>query len=279
MLSKILKYEMKAVFKPMLILNALTLLSTLIGFFYVANLDVEGILHSNDNESAGMMLILGFLYIVGLAIVSLVSYLVLLIRYGKTMFGSNGYLSWTLPVKRSTLINGKILNGLIWNLINTTITMGCFCWLLCFYVAKAGVKFHDLIVGIPTEITWHFILPTMGMVVLSVISAVFVGYFCITVGQLLKEHKVLGTIIAFVGVYIVQQVATTLVMVGGGFFTYMNGDSEVYFRASATSVGIGAGDFRIVDIMMAGQALVTIVIALIAFTACHMIPRKKLNLD
>ena len=100
MLSKILKYEMKAVFKPMLILNALTLLSTLIGFFYVANLDVEGILHSNNNESAGMMLILGFLYIVGLAIVSLVSYLVLLIRYGKTMFGSNGYLSWTLPVKR-----------------------------------------------------------------------------------------------------------------------------------------------------------------------------------
>ncbi len=274
MLSKILKYEMKATIKPMAIINAMVIFSTIIGFFYVANLDVEEILRTENSTSFAIMLMLGIMYIVGLAISSFVSYLVILIRYGKTMYGSNGYLSWTLPVKRGTLINGKLINGVIWSIVNIVICVGSFCWLLAFYLSKAGVNLHDVIHGIPSEITGHFILPMLMLLLIGVIASVFIGYFCITVGQLMKEHKVLGTIIAFVGVYIVQQVANTIVIVGGGFFSYMNQPT-----VHATATGFDMEYLGIYDTMVYGQIAVILVIALVSLVACHLIPRKKINLD
>lgn len=276
MLGKLLKYEMKAVVKPMVFLNALVIFSTLIGFFYVMKVDVGNIVENeNDIRYSGMML-LGFLYIAGVALTYFISYILLLLRYGKSMYGANGYLSWTLPVKRRTLIHAKMLNGILWNFWNTALCFACVIWLIALFMTKAGINMGELFREIPPVILHHFMLPTVAIVCINVFTVIFIGYFCITVGQLMKEHKVLGTIVSFVGVYIVQQVATTVVMLAGGFFSFMN---DPNFQTIMNSGELKYTFWKFYDSLFLGQIIILLVFAAVTYTCCHLIPRKRINLD
>ncbi len=267
---------MKAVVKPMVFLNALVIFSTLIGFFYVMKVDVGNIVENeNDIRYSGMML-LGFLYIAGVALTYFISYILLLLRYGKSMYGANGYLSWTLPVKRRTLIHAKMLNGILWNFWNTALCFACVIWLIALFMTKAGINLGELFRAISPAILHHFMLPTVAIVCINVFTVIFIGYFCITVGQLMREHKVLGTIVSFVGVYIVQQVATTVVMLAGGFFSFMN---DPNFQTIMNSGELKYTFWQFYDSLFLGQIIILLVFAAVTYTCCHLIPRKRINLD
>lgn len=127
MFSKLLKYDFKSVKKyglPLIIVSwGLALFGAIMGFFVGKN-----IMNAVDNDAAIFSTGLGAIGIIGLiyalAICASVVALFVYVDFYKSLCTDQGYLTFTLPVKSTTLLNSKLVNSLIWNLMSAVTIIG-----------------------------------------------------------------------------------------------------------------------------------------------------------
>ena len=74
-----------------------------------------------------MLMFSGFLLcsVLSLFTACAVTLIFVFIRYYKNFFTDEGYLTFTLPVKRSTLLNAKTVNAMIWGLLLIAFIIAC----------------------------------------------------------------------------------------------------------------------------------------------------------
>ncbi len=124
MLGKVMKHEWKSVSGVGGLLLCVLLGCTLLGVAYIASPLFGAMMGWNSNNDAGLVMVAGMFGFFGIMIFVLVFSCVtfgmmvyLGIRFCKSMYAEEGYLTQTLPVKSSTLILGKLLVSGIWVLI------------------------------------------------------------------------------------------------------------------------------------------------------------------
>ena len=116
MLKKLLKYDLIALFKYWWIAAITTFGISILGGFAVSILRVS---YSNDaTENVPKVLTVLSLTSVPIIVLSFAVFAILVsilifIRYYKNFFTDEGYLTFTLPVKRTQLINSKIISSVI----------------------------------------------------------------------------------------------------------------------------------------------------------------------
>lgn len=213
MLSKLFRYDMKALFRMMLPLTLSVLGTTLAGTAAVRILvEMSKNSHRMDNPFTGLfMASMGML--VFAAVMALVAYAVIaavfiFYRYYKNLFTDEGYLTFTLPVSPGQILFSKSAAGILWSLISFVVIV--FCSVVMILVG-GGVDLGDVVDAI-TEIfrsLWGYmgldsvllaIESILGML-LSLVSSLLLCYLSITLGStVVRRHKVMASIGIYLGI-------------------------------------------------------------------------------
>jgi len=127
MFAKLLKYDFKSVKKyglPLIIVSwGLALVGMLIGFLVGRNIS-----NSVDTDLAIMTTGMGFIGVIGLvygvAICASIVALFVYVDFYKSLCTDQGYLTFTLPVRSTTLLNSKLVNSFIWNIMSFVTIVG-----------------------------------------------------------------------------------------------------------------------------------------------------------
>lgn len=283
MLSKLIKHEWKRFWKVPAGVCAFLILYTLIGSitFYTP-------LWDSSYGVVRLILILGSIsYIFVLMAPLVVLYVFIGYRFYQNFYTDEGYLMHTLPVTKNQLILSKTIVAFIWSLIAALVT-GLSIFLLILMISTSarygqltfGEFFGDLyhsmkliipefeqIFGVPF---WLFTLICIVLFLISCLYSVLLIFGCMSVGHLWKKHPVAGGILAYVGMNILMQILS-LILVAGNITRFLPyADQEAGFEAAYRSYMFST---------LADGAIVNLIGIVLFYFITHLILSRKLNLN
>ncbi len=214
MLGKVLKYDIKAsakMFLPMYLIVIVVSVLTLVC------VKVLGEVENQIADFVGGTTIL--MYVVALIALMILTSIFLIVRFYKNFATDEAYLTFTLPVKTSSLVISKQINGIFWNLISIVV-FGAALFIVLgepLIINLDSVKWYltRLFLPIYAELRGLSIVVKVGMVLMIVLPFIFNLtniYASIAMGQMYTRHKVRGAVLAYIGLYIAQSMFTNAVM-------------------------------------------------------------------
>jgi len=216
MLGKLLKHEFRATGRLMLpALGAVLVLAVL------ANLSIRFIQISN---SVFLTVLLGLViaaFVIGVIAVSIMTIVLMVMRFYRNLLKDEGYLMHTLPVSVHELVWSKLIVSFVW----FTVTF-LLIWLvvLLTVLIQTGTDLGQLIAGLPSwaEIRDFLAKAGLGMGDLwllggEMLLAAIVGglytclhfYAAMALGHMFSKDKVLLSILFFVGLSIALSILQT----------------------------------------------------------------------
>ena len=220
MLKKLLKYDLKAVFKYWWIAAISTLgLSVLGGFAVTVLRDTV----STEPEKK-VPIILEILSSIALPLVYLgfialgiLTVIMIFARYYKNFFSDEGYLTFTLPVKKSELINSKVIMGVISSLATSFVVLvniiiilviGFFDNIIKPDFWKEFSEFFSEVFKALGVYTFVYVLEIILVVFLANLLSTLFLYDCVAIASMLvKKAKVITAIGIY---YVANGVISTL---------------------------------------------------------------------
>lgn len=285
MLGKLLKYEWKGLCSPLLILLVV------LGGTTALTCGVILTINPKYDETIAwysmMALILSvFLYYFGLIGSTLGTMLIIAIRFYKTCYTDQGYLTHTLPVSSKLLLNAKILASIFtYLLMLLAIAATIF---IIIQVAMHHIfslmpgdydqlrreflrEFSSLIYDFGDELGISFgayITYLIIYFIIAIIAKIVTVLGCVSLGQLYAKHRVIGAIIAYFIVKFIMQIIS--------YFCSL----PMYTRMIVTdSHNSDLTPFGIMSPSMNLTLLMTVIVAIgMYFVNLHMMT-KRLNLE
>lgn len=223
MLGKLLKHEWKAVWKvPVLIIVILMITAVVAGLTFALPIwDSEWV----GLPLSGMMLMLMFYFAMIATVLGIMIYFA--VRYYKNMFTDEGYLTHTLPVTARQLLLNKVITMSVWNLLATiavAVSIFVFFMIMLLSLAPKDSSFaRELIEAVrlwPEALKSpymdgfeSFCFGTLVVVLVSAFSNTMMLIGAITLGQMVRKHRILGAVGAYFGFQFIIQIFTTVVFV------------------------------------------------------------------
>ena len=137
MLGKLLKYDIKALWKMML-----PLILSALGVSVVGTIALRIMVEMSrssvrmENPFSGLFIaslgMIVFVAVMGLIAFGVISTVFILYRYYKNLFTDEGYLTFTLPVTPHEILLSKTINGIIWSVVTTVVTVVCAAIMIVF---------------------------------------------------------------------------------------------------------------------------------------------------
>lgn len=214
MLSKLIKHEWKILFKHNSIIFLTLLLATI-----TASLTL--IISGNINHYSPIALfpVLFFYYLI-LITVPLATLIVFAIRYYKSCYGNEGYLTNTLPVSSSKIVFSKLFTGALYMLIVSFFLLLSMATVIISWLAfSKDLPLDELSLSLQTfpsfkEVTNLsiplFIIIILVILVLSSFSSISMAIGSVSLGHLWKKHKIFGSLVSYVGIYFVIQIISLI---------------------------------------------------------------------
>ena len=247
MLGKLLKHEWKAVWKiPVLLIGILLAAAMMAGFtFHLPIWDSEWV---GLPLSGVMMIITFYVAIIG---VSLGITIYFAVRYYKNMFTDEGYLTNTLPVSSHQLLLSKVITMFSWNIISILAVAASF-WEL-FDMGIWDSPYMQEFGG--------FCVSMIVMVFASAFSGTMTIVASVTIGQMVRRHRILGAFGAYFAIGTVMQIISTVILFPYMISTFDNVYVEtpfplmtvMYLIISAVSVIIGVGLYFLSEYLIRKQ--------------------------
>lgn len=220
MLRKLMKYEFKATGRVML-----PLYGALLGFAIINKIFIGTNMNEiNMDFLGGIPTIITMLgYFATMVAVFVGTIFITVQRFYKNLFGDEGYLMNTIPVKSSQNIVNKLVVSIIWTIISGFIAVTSI-----FVMAYQPGVFKEIIAGFKN------IYPEIGLNIFGIIEFIILGivalahqimmlYASLSIGQLFKSKKLLGAFAGFMIISIVQQSIVGIVGIGGAIL-FANGN-------------------------------------------------------
>lgn len=271
MLGKLLKHEWKAVWKiPVLLIGILLAAAMMAGFtFHLPIWDSEWV---GLPLSGVMMIITFYVAIIG---VSLGITIYFAVRYYKNMFTDEGYLTNTLPVSSHQLLLSKVITMFSWDIISilaiaasVAIFMGMI--ILAFMEPGDGKTIVDGFWELFDMSIWDspymqefegFCVSMIVMVLASAFSNTMTIVASVTIGQMVRRHRILGAFGAYFAIGTVMQIISTVILFPYMISTFDNVYVEtpfplmtvMYLIISAVSVIIGVGLYFLSEYLIRKQ--------------------------
>jgi hypothetical protein len=274
MLKKLLKYDLRSVFRFWWIVALISVGMAVLGGF------AQSILYNNDiprviNLIASIVVFFSYFCMMGLAVLTQV---LLFIRFYRNFFTDEGYLTFTLPVKRETLLNSKVLAGFIAMAAAAAVCALNFSIIFAipeYEVFRSGEFFRGIEEGL-REIPNHLVGPlivigieTLVIAALVLLLSVLFLYCCITFGSMLVKK---GKLFASIGMYygigssIISAMQLILILSVGSITVWMEPISE--WQAPT-----------IVTLILLGGILFLAALCALVYAFTHWMLGRKLNLS
>ena len=208
MFGKLLKHDFTHYLKLWLIGAATALFMSVVGGFCLSRLDE---LYKSDYIFLALIFTLATIVsVVCIVAFYILTTILIVMRYAKNCFSDEGYLTFTLPVKRSAVFNAKFVNAILYDLMSLAVLSLSFTAFL-----GIGVKnfFRDLFDTISifyrtaiSEMGVYFWLYFAMIVLLIILLQLFsrcILYYCVTfAGTKVRKNRIL----AGIGVYYLSSI-------------------------------------------------------------------------
>ena len=248
MLKKLMKYEWKAVRNILLIINAFTVLSTVLGV-----IAINSLASGKDTGEAFPSLVAVLLFVAYYATIIGVSFAMMIyigIRFYRNLYTDEGYLMHTLPVTSRQLVVSKlIVHSGCMLLTGVLIYASIIVLFLPVYIAFADEtpSFVYALKDLYTECRNAFglSLPRIflcGIVatVISTASGILATYCAVSLGQMFRKHRIMGSILCYIAILCLIQTLTTVLLMPQMLLSMSGGsfDLSVYFNNVFLTTGI-----------------------------------------
>lgn len=221
MLGKLIKYDMKALNRFLIVIHGFLLLSAVLGRFLLT----DRISFSKPDETMQLLLALSFLlYFLIIAGVSFGTQLVIVVRFYRNLFSDEGYLSRTLPVSAGQHLLSKTITGTVWCIADFLLLI-LSMWIIAatpsVVTAYNANKAEILeVLGFTGSITVPALLAAMALLLfISALSGIIMLYASVAMGQLFTNHRILGAVVSYFVISTVISIFSLLAMTVTGFFT------------------------------------------------------------
>lgn len=205
MFSKLLKHEWRATAPTLGILNLAVLGTSVLAALLLRSQELQ-----YDGPFAVIIDIVMTFAIIAAVVCALAAEVVLLVRFYKSRFTDQGYLTFTLPVSSHQIFLSSALNMLIWTVISGIVVISSYILFCVIGIGDVLVDIYEEFDGILGQIapefnyTWAVIVQLVTAIPYGIVTSLT----CITVGSVVaKKHKLLG---AFASYYALNLIASTI---------------------------------------------------------------------
>ncbi len=271
MLGKILKYDMKFIARFWWILAVsvvgMTLVASMALRFLISTmvLSVEepSFIEALVSIAAILFLFVSFIAIFGSLVVTEI---MVFVRFYKNFFTDEGYLTFTLPVSRKTLLLSKALNALIWYLLHTLLIVACiFAFVMLaipYQILQPFVREIAYTLSAAWELlgAWLIVYAIEAIVLFSLLSlfTLCIVQLCITIGAIIaKKQKVL----AAVGIYyLTNMIISTVGSITFGilFAGSVDGLTSILFDMPSGRMHLSIAVILLIGIAAVAAAVMTV---------------------
>ena len=272
MLKKMLKHDMRAMWRTA---APLLLVSGIISIVCCGMLYFTFSFAENAENFFAAILVVGSFYVIGAAAIAVLQAVITvftLVRYYKSLFTDEGYLTMVLPMESTTLINEKILFTLIWWAISgVAMIVGFFIAValpIILYDTAIFSDFkglYDMIFGsviTPEYSIWVQLLNVIATI-LSFAESAVLTIASITVGAtVIKRRRLLGAILFYFGISFIRE---NVILVFQSLIDIM--------LVASTNVSLGAVLGTAFNILVSGGILVG------SYLGMRHIFTKKFNIE
>ena len=278
MLKKLLRYDLKSVFKYWWIAAIASIgLSTIGGLclsIATTGKDVPPLI--------AVLIVFAVIFtIFGIIAFSILSLILVYVRFYKNFFTDEGYLTFTLPVKRSQLLNSKLISSVLTMCCTSAILIADIFILLALGIGQPFfdefltpfVQFiSELFVELPIEghlyiFTWA-VLVLISFLLSSIFSTLFL-FACITFAAVITKK---AKVITAIGIYY----AASGVMTGFLQILYMFGFTSIIdwiAELPQNTVKL------FITAILLGITLALALVCLMLYTLEYFMLDRKLNLS
>lgn len=235
----------------------------------------------SDLMSALSSLILA---IIGFALI-IVTFVCIVINFNKSLYGAQGYLSFTLPVKSKGLLGSKAIVSFVWMLLSFIILIAIFLGIYV-YVRSVAVDQYgtDTLTTVKSFLTIYADLPNMATVIKIIILfavSVFADllliimsiYFSVSFANTrqFQKHSIVWSLVFFFGVRIaIKNIIVKLACKALPFMAVANSAGLNF----ATHVAESGNKLFAVNIT---EAIVQIIAIIGLFFATDYLMKSKVN--
>ena len=276
MFAKLLKYDLQSILKHWWIAAVVSVCVAFAGGICISIANVNYTSYSVLQDIAELGIVV---CCIGLAIFYVLSEILVFMRFYKNFYTDEGYLTFTLPVKKSQLLNSKTLMSLI--VYVATALVLAFDVVLMFSVGIGDEIFKDYIIRdilrtireiidiVGLYIPVYMIEAVILFVALRVLSALSI-FICLTISAVIvRKHRVLAAI----GIYYLLGGAVTgfvqTVLLRYNFYRVFERLSELEKPQVLCSV-------MLIGFLVIGVA---VVVSTALYMAQNWLLDKKLNLE
>ncbi len=271
MLTKLLKYEWKASYKIVMLMNLYIIITTAIGIMTL----IAQIWNTESESISSLGALLFIFYFLSIALVSAIATIYIAVRFYRSMYTDEGYLIHTLPVTKNQLLISKTIIATIHIALTSVVVL--LSMVLLFYflatkldpAAKAAIAF-EVNAGDLSELTAAFVankVLKISLIVIyflmSSIDAVLLCFTGISLGQLFTKHKIIGSIICYIGLYSILQILSSFAILPFTGLTLMS-------KISLSTI---------LDIGIMVETVFVIICNILFYFISYYLLNKKLNLD
>lgn len=275
MLGKLMKYEVKSCGRIFFPFYIMVLVFSMIAALFI-NFD-------NYEHDFSMVYIIGMLVVFALFVSAIVLTILLIVqRFSKSLLEEEGYLMFTLPVSEKTLVLSKFLTSLLFIILTSIVSIVCISLVSTMF----GYKMSGIVdVGNLLKEAGNIFSRNIGGIIFYILSgiadySVFIltVYLAITICHLPKfsKHKVLSGLAVIIVLMIIQST------IGGIADSIMTSSrvqaienmNVLFFNVNQLfDTMLSVGTYEVV------MFILNIVIAVALFFGTTTLLEKKLNLE
>lgn len=212
MLSKILKYDFKSIFQYYIPISIFIVLYAIAGRLIV---NFDSFANNIDDMSPVLLLIksgVTFIFVLSLIAYGVISVLLVVMNFYKKMVTDQGYLSHTLPTSTLSLIMSKLICSVVISILTSVIIFSSA--VIFFGIFKDIPSYIDQVFRFVNTVPgWSngYIVTVVILALLSMVEQFCMLFLSIALGQFYTKHRVIGAILAYMGLTFIKQTISTIV--------------------------------------------------------------------
>lgn len=278
MLKKLLRYDLKSVFKYWWIAALAS-----VGLSVASGISLSVITADRDVPTfIALLIILTLIFsIIGIVAFPIIAYILTYVRFYKNFFTDEGYLTFTLPVKRSQLLNSKLITCVLTMLGSAIIV---FADIIIIFAIGAGESFYNELLSPMSQsfsalfnnfsasdmvYLWLNVIIILLMLLLSSVFSTLFMFVCITFAAVITKK---AKVITAIGIYYVA----SGVISGFMQIVYIFGISSISDWVSALPQNMHD---LMITIILFGVVVALALLCMLLYTLEYFMLDRKLNLS
>jgi len=211
MLNKLLKYDLKNIFKFLIIFYSLSIFFAILTRIFL------------DIDNSLVMTIIGKICS-GTAISMMFSVLInnlmrIWVRFKTNFYGDESYLTHTLPVDKKTLYLSKILTAII--SLFTSVLVITLTLFIAYYSKENILLLKQMLLPLASiydSVVVKLVLVVLFIFFLEIANLIQTGYMGIILGHRMNRSKMIMSIVYGCGIYMGMQIINLLILFIFGLF-------------------------------------------------------------